>query len=379
MKEKRKKYSLLICLLVLNLLAGAAIAEQQNHGWLDRWLEPYRSEESDKRKACPPGELTAEQMRRDFPNCRRSYVAVRQSRARDDRAEAVRVPRYTEGRGLRLRAIKDRAQLINEVQLELLTRGYYRGDVDGVLGPDTLAAVKDFQQDVGMPATGSVDLLLLEQFERRALVTSSSWSRNDPEGESIVGKAQLALSRLGYYGGPIDGVLNPATRSAIRHYRSRPRNQWTLAGYPRRYQAQSVELGDLIPAGPLADYGLEEAVAKACGLQAYRDAEFADALGLSTGVLRAAAAGEDERACAFFARGLTHLASQEAQAAVRDFTSFLRLRPTVAEAYLNRALAYRAADLPEFARRDYREALRLDSSLTTLADDTTMRVRVSAK
>ncbi len=378
MKEKLNRHLLLACLLVSNQFAAVAIAEQGG-GWLDPWLAPYRTTERVKGITCPPGEVTLEQMRRDFPDCRRSYVAVRQSTAGDRRADPVRAPRYTEGRGLRLRAIKDRAQLINEVQLELLTRGYYRGDVDGVLGPDTLAAVKAFQQDVGIPVTGSVDLLLLEQFERRALVTGSSWSRTELDGESVIGKAQLALSRLGYYGGPIDGVLNPATRLAIRHYRSRPRNQWAWSGYPQRYEVPPVKLDETFPADPVADYGVARNLASGCGLAAYRDGYIEDALRVSTDVLRSAAASEKDRACAFFARGLAHLASQNAQAAVRDFKSFLRIKPTVAEAFFNRAVAYRRAGQPGFARRDYRAALQLDASLAANADEAKMQAALGEK
>jgi peptidoglycan hydrolase-like protein with peptidoglycan-binding domain len=43
------------------------------------------------------------------------------------------------------------------VQGELLRRGFYRGGIDGQLGPATTEAIVLFQQDQGMPITGRLD------------------------------------------------------------------------------------------------------------------------------------------------------------------------------------------------------------------------------
>ena len=53
------------------------------------------------------------------------------------------------------------------VQGELLRRGFYRGGVDGQLGPATTDAIVRFQQDEGMPITGRLDSDTL--YELRAL------------------------------------------------------------------------------------------------------------------------------------------------------------------------------------------------------------------
>jgi len=53
------------------------------------------------------------------------------------------------------------------VQGELLRRGFYRGGVDGQLGPATTDAVARFQQNEGMPVTGRLDSDTL--YELRAL------------------------------------------------------------------------------------------------------------------------------------------------------------------------------------------------------------------
>lgn len=47
------------------------------------------------------------------------------------------------------------------VQRELALSGYYRGRIDGVVGPRTRAAIAAFQRDHRLPVTARVDLLLL--------------------------------------------------------------------------------------------------------------------------------------------------------------------------------------------------------------------------
>ena len=43
------------------------------------------------------------------------------------------------------------------VQAELARRGYYRGPVDGVLGPESRSAIRSFQARNGLPVTGRID------------------------------------------------------------------------------------------------------------------------------------------------------------------------------------------------------------------------------
>ncbi|HJU16026.1 MAG TPA: peptidoglycan-binding protein, partial [Stellaceae bacterium] len=42
------------------------------------------------------------------------------------------------------------------VQAALHLLGYYEGAVDGVFGPRTRAAIRHYQQDAGVPATGTL-------------------------------------------------------------------------------------------------------------------------------------------------------------------------------------------------------------------------------
>jgi peptidoglycan hydrolase-like protein with peptidoglycan-binding domain len=44
-----------------------------------------------------------------------------------------------------------------QVQQDLAQQGYYKGAVDGVMGPETQAAISSYQQANGLAVTGTVD------------------------------------------------------------------------------------------------------------------------------------------------------------------------------------------------------------------------------
>ena len=48
-------------------------------------------------------------------------------------------------------------EIIGNVQTELYNEGYYNGPIDGILGPDTRAAIADYQADRGLAVTAAID------------------------------------------------------------------------------------------------------------------------------------------------------------------------------------------------------------------------------
>jgi len=56
----------------------------------------------------------------------------------------------------------DPAQVVANVQSALQQQGYYQGDIDGVLGPQTRAALAEYQSAQGLEPTGAVDEPTLE-------------------------------------------------------------------------------------------------------------------------------------------------------------------------------------------------------------------------
>jgi Putative peptidoglycan binding domain len=48
-------------------------------------------------------------------------------------------------------------EVITNVQIQLYNEGYYSGPIDGILGPDTRAAIADYQADHGLAVTAAID------------------------------------------------------------------------------------------------------------------------------------------------------------------------------------------------------------------------------
>ena len=55
--------------------------------------------------------------------------------------------------------------MIAGVQAELRDMGYYTGEVDGLLGPLTRQALKDYQTDHGLMVTEAIDEPTLDALE----------------------------------------------------------------------------------------------------------------------------------------------------------------------------------------------------------------------
>jgi hypothetical protein len=53
------------------------------------------------------------------------------------------------------------------VQAALAWRGFYSGRIDGVMGPETRSAIRDFQRQQGLPVTGQIDSETTNALQRR--------------------------------------------------------------------------------------------------------------------------------------------------------------------------------------------------------------------
>ena len=90
-----------------------------------------------------------------------------------------------------------------EVQEDLIAVGVLNGAADGVLGESTEKAISTFQQMFGLEATGVADP------ETRELLSTSS---------NVIFGVQTKLIELAYLTGVADGVLGPATETAISEF-----------------------------------------------------------------------------------------------------------------------------------------------------------------
>lgn len=56
---------------------------------------------------------------------------------------------------------------VRDVQSALARKGYYRGAIDGRMGPETRSAVRQYQRNHGLPATGDIDRGVIEALRLR--------------------------------------------------------------------------------------------------------------------------------------------------------------------------------------------------------------------
>ena len=122
-----------------------------------------------------------------------------------------------------------------QAQAALKEMHLYDGEVDGLFGPATRAAIEKYQSEMGFEVTGAVDELLLERLgavTTTAGILPSPAPRPEPRdelaqkilaaahGDSRVMKIQAGLRAFGNEGIEIDGVLGGQTRSAILEFQA---------------------------------------------------------------------------------------------------------------------------------------------------------------
>lgn len=117
---------------------------------------------------------------------------------------------------------------VREAQRQLKHAGYYTGPIDGMVGPMTRGAIRNYQHDNNLAATGRLDratrdkLGLASQGEAgRSVVNDNATSvagDHEPPSISTVKAAQRELLQRGLYSGAIDGICGSKTQSAIRQF-----------------------------------------------------------------------------------------------------------------------------------------------------------------
>jgi peptidoglycan hydrolase-like protein with peptidoglycan-binding domain len=46
---------------------------------------------------------------------------------------------------------------ITQAQIQLKNKGLYSNAIDGIIGPETIKALKVYQESIGIPVTGKLD------------------------------------------------------------------------------------------------------------------------------------------------------------------------------------------------------------------------------
>ena len=103
---------------------------------------------------------------------------------------------------------------VRHVQKTLNDRGFRTGGVDGRMGPQTQAAIVNFQRAEKLPPTGKLD---------KPTLTALGVQKEQAEGSSkyspaTIRKAQATLNARGYKVGAADGKMGDSTRQALRAF-----------------------------------------------------------------------------------------------------------------------------------------------------------------
>lgn len=132
------------------------------------------------------------------------------------------------------------AAYLRGIQKALLDHGYDPGPVDGSMGPRTQRAIRDYQQDAGLPIDGVATKALLDHLNFAVPRVTANPS---PALTQLVYEIQEELQLRGFYDGPIDGVASDSTTEAVRSFQR-------AAGLPVTGQVDFNLLADVRNASP---------------------------------------------------------------------------------------------------------------------------------
>jgi peptidoglycan hydrolase-like protein with peptidoglycan-binding domain len=129
------------------------------------------------------------------------------------------------GDSLKVEVTRPRNETIAEIQRELSRRGFYDGAIDGVYGPKTDGAIRDFEQVAGLrpsaePSDGFLQTIVRSQVRAKP---AAAPTRNDPIANLLapdrrITAVQRALSDYGYGQIKASGLYDPETRAAIERF-----------------------------------------------------------------------------------------------------------------------------------------------------------------
>jgi peptidoglycan hydrolase-like protein with peptidoglycan-binding domain len=131
--------------------------------------------------------------------------------------------------------------VVEQVQGILKDLDFYSGTVDGISGPNTRKAIQAYQQKVGLPASGGIDTVLLDQLGATPTTAAVPHLAPRPVETAVVPapipasvpanasmqapdprivKIQAGLKAFGNDDMQLDGVVGARTKAAIKEFQS---------------------------------------------------------------------------------------------------------------------------------------------------------------
>ena len=109
------------------------------------------------------------------------------------------------------------SQTVRKVQKMLNDRGFRTGGVDGHMGPQTQAALVNFQRAEKLQPSGKLDRPTLAALGIQKS-DAAAGSSHPKYGPTTIRKVQETLNARGFKAGAPNGVLGDSTRSALRSF-----------------------------------------------------------------------------------------------------------------------------------------------------------------
>jgi uncharacterized surface protein with fasciclin (FAS1) repeats len=126
---------------------------------------------------------------------------------------------------------------VSGLQTDLAAIGLYAGRIDGIYGPQTIAAVERLQEEAGLEVTG-----LPDPATQRALAELLGQRES-----AQVAALQGILTATGHYTGPVDGVWSDAVEEALKALQTElgvPATGVVDAATMRAFEAALAEAGN---------------------------------------------------------------------------------------------------------------------------------------
>jgi peptidoglycan hydrolase-like protein with peptidoglycan-binding domain len=140
-------------------------------------------------------------------------------------------------------------EILAEIQRELARRGYYDGAADGLHGPKTDSAIRDFEQAAGLKSSQQPNEALLQSIVKSSVqapklaAAAPAPGRNDAIAEMLapsrrVIALQRALALYGYGQIKPTGIVDGETRAAIEKFERE--RKLPLTGQPSERVAREL-------------------------------------------------------------------------------------------------------------------------------------------
>lgn len=149
---------------------------------------------------------------------------------------------------------------IRAAQIALRSRNYYSGPINGEMSQATREAIENFQHDRNLTLTGELDLSTARALGIPVDVGGPPTTQTVFTSAEAIRFAQITLRDRGYYTGPINGMMTPTTRNAIRQLQ-RDRNL-TMSG--------DLDLSTARELGIASEAGVESAAIEVANPRAER-------------------------------------------------------------------------------------------------------------